>query len=193
MVPGLQTQEGATPVESEGHGAVDADPTQANVENEVRCATQPGLLQRHCSPSITPSLQLMRVQTPSIGRKPEMHLQVPEPGSTVPPEHGMTLSTHLPGVPVWVRGSQGASGAQFGPEVPAGHTFGPVPATHWKVRPLPVNVVPAGQPQTPWAMVPPVQVMAALRFVQTPFTSVCPRLQTGGVGVTAVQFGGVPV
>ena len=79
---------------------------------------------------MTPSLHDMRVQTPSTARKPDGQEQVPEPRSTVPPEHGMTFSTHLPGVPVWVRGSQGASGAQFGPDVPAGQTFGAVPATH---------------------------------------------------------------
>ena len=46
LVPVLQVQDGATPVESDGHCAV-VDPTQAKVENEVRCATQFGLLQRH--------------------------------------------------------------------------------------------------------------------------------------------------
>ena len=90
----------------------------------------------------------------------------------------MTFSTQLPGVPVWVRGSQGASGAQFGPDVPAGQTFGAVLATHWKFQPPPARVVPAGQPQTPCSIFPPVQVIDSFRLVQTPLTLVWPIRQT---------------
>ena len=65
----------------------------------------------------------MRVHTPSMSREPGPHEQVPELRSTVRPTQAITFATHLPGVPVWVRGSHGASGAQFGPDVPSGHTF----------------------------------------------------------------------
>jgi hypothetical protein len=54
-------------------------------------------------------------------------------------------------------------------------------------------VVPAGQPQTPCSIFPPVQVIEALRLVQTPLTLVCPMAQTGfgvpvgrGVGVATI-------
>jgi hypothetical protein len=47
LVPVLQVQDGATPVESDGHCAAVVDPAQAKVEKDVRLATQLGLLQRH--------------------------------------------------------------------------------------------------------------------------------------------------
>ena len=122
----------------------------------------------------------MATQTPLTTRLPEPQTHVPEPGSTLPPSHGMTFATQLPGVPVWVRGSQGASGAQFGPLRPGAHlqsggvptrlaphdagvTMGLPPcATQAKLVPLPVNLVPAGHPQTFCEMVPPEQVIVGV-------------------------------
>ena len=58
--------------------------------------------------------------------------------------------------------------------------------------------MPAGQPQTPCSIFPPVQVIEALRLVQTPLTLVCPMAQTAfgvpvGVGVGVVTTTGVVV
>lgn len=70
----------------------------------------------------------MATQTPFTAPLPDPQTQVPDDLSTMPPSQGMTLSTHLPGVPVCVRGSHGASGAQLGPLRPGAHwQFGGVP------------------------------------------------------------------
>lgn len=120
VVPVLQVQLGGVPVESAGQAAA-PDPAQTKVENDVRCGVWAGLLQRHWSPTIWPPLQVMATHTPFTGRLPGVQVQTPALRSTTPPSHAMTLSTHFPGVPVWVRGSQGASGAQFGPLRPGAH------------------------------------------------------------------------
>jgi hypothetical protein len=120
VVPVLHVQLGGVPVESDGQ-AVAPVPAQTKVVNDVLCGVWLGLLQRHWSPTIWPPLQVLATQTPFTTPLPDPQVQVPDARSTTPPSHGITLSTHLPGVPVCVRGSHGASGAQAGPLRPGAH------------------------------------------------------------------------
>ena len=63
--------------------------------------------------------------------------------------------------------------------------------THSNVRPLPLMLVPTGQPQTPLSILPPLQVIESFRLVHTPLTLVCPSAQIGVVGVAVAVGVGV--